>query len=168
MGLAEYLIDTMQAIARRAAREREPSVVIGTVTGVNPLRVRIGDKYEIDEDYMTIGSLCRRTILKTPTGDVSAHLHEIKASTELAKAGVKGQATENELGHSHDIKIETKTALPEFLAWRGLRVDDKVIVIRFEGGSRHYIMERVGGIINDGSDVANDGTINDPKKEEQR
>ena len=170
MGLAEYIVEMTQNAARAASRDREPAVLIGTVTGVNPLRIRIADKYEIDEDFMIIGSLCRRTILKTPTGETSAHLHEIDDDTEYAAvtvSGTMGEAAETAPGHKHSIKIKTKTALPEYLAWRGLRIDDQVIVIRF-GGSMHYVMERVGGITNDGSTAGDNGKVKGPEKEEQK
>ena len=111
-----------------------------------------------------------RVSFKTPTGETSAHLHEIDDDTEYAAvtvSGTMGEAAETAPGHKHSIKIKTKTALPEYLAWRGLRIDDQVIVIRF-GGSMHYVMERVGGITNDGSTAGDNGKVKGPEKEEQK
>ena len=171
MDTAQTLVRIMNETAQKAAKDREPSVCVGTVTGVNPLRVKIGDAYEIDESFMRIGALCRRNVIKIPTNESVKHLHEINAETENAMTGItfagSGTLTEPPTGHKHNIKIKTETALPEILVWRGVRVGDSVLVIRFQGGSLHYIMERLDGVSNDGSETKGDETIDNPEKEEQ-
>lgn len=171
---AEFLIKLISDVSKQSAQSIEPSIVVGTVTGVNPLKIKFGDEYEIDEDFMWISSHCRRCVAKIPTNESVMHLHEIDAETELAKTdgelnpGTGGASWVEPLGHKHSIKIKTKTSLPEILLWRGVRVGDSVVVLRIHGGSIHYVLDRIDGISNDGSKTKDDETIDEPEKEEQR
>ena len=165
---AEFIIKIVRDISKQAAKSVEASFVVGKVTGVNPLKVRIGDSYEIDEDFMFVGSLCRRNVIKNPTNESVSHLHKIEATTKSAMTGIScSKGTITDTGHTHDIKIETKTALPQMLLWRGVRVGDTVIAMRVQGSSMHYIFDRIGGLSNDGNEVDENGAVNDPEKEEQ-
>lgn len=204
MDTAQTLVRIMNETAQKAAKDREPSVCVGTVTGVNPLRVKIGDAYEIDESFMRIGALCRRNVIKIPTNESVKHLHEIDEKslkyTAIGNLGAPIQFApmdapmkpnpnfnpnlpEDPVTNPREIpdmsKIPNPTvldvshahtehsALPEILVWRGVRVGDSVLVIRFQGGSLHYIMERLDGVSNDGSETKDDETIDNPEKEEQ-
>lgn len=181
MGTAEFIFDMIRGESRKAARNAAPSITIGHVVDVNPLRVRIGD-YEIDEDFMRIASHCRRNVLKIPTNDSSKHTHECgdSLSFTLSGATAAGPVTFTcmpldpteippEPGPSVTFKHnhEIKPALPEILLWRGLRKGDDVLILKFESSSVHYIIERLDKLSNDGSSVDEAENISDPNEEEQ-
>lgn len=63
--------------------------------------------------------------------------------------------------HAHTMQ----PALPEILLWRGLKVGDKVKILRLTGGSIHYIMERVERLDNPG-EVDDSGAVKSQDNEE--
>lgn len=113
--VGDYLLATIERVARRLIIAREPVILTGEVTSAAPLKIRIKQGYEISEEHLILDVRCSETWLKIPRNVKNGfeHKHEIEAKTELAKAGVEGQATESPTGHRHDIKISTKLALPE-------------------------------------------------------
>lgn len=130
--------------------------MVGEVTGVDPLKIKIREGYEITEEHLILSCLCVETWIRTPKNqqDEYEHLHEIDADTENATTGIilnpgTGGASMVDTGHKHHISIKTKTALPEICLWRGLKKGDEVIILRFGGGTLHYVLERVGGLTND-------------------
>lgn len=184
MKTEEVIVQMMENVAKSASKSREPRMIFGIVTGVNPLTVRIGegdDAYEIDEDFMIIGELCRRRVLKIPLNDTFKHKHDCEDALGFSISGTAGTAgpvifTVSPKGttpapppgpnvdftHKHEIA----PALPEILLHRGVKKDDKVIILRLEGGSIHYVIERVGGSCNDGNSLNNDGTIKNNNEEQ--
>ena len=149
MNPGAYILELIERVASRVAAQRVAVSLIGEVTSENPLKIKIRDGYEIDEDNFVLSQFCRETWIKIPKHAENEHLHEIDAETEFALAGVTGQATEPPTGHKHTIRINTKTALPEICLWRGLKLGDEVRIIRFGGGAIHLVLERVEGVAND-------------------
>ena len=171
MDVAETIIDVCRRIARAEMRQNALEFVFGTVTGVDPLTIRVGaetdeNSYEIDEDFLVLSPFCRRTVLGVPSLDHAEHLHEIDAKTETATTGIviTGQATMVDEGHTHSIKIKTKTALPEMLLWRGLEKNDRVMILKLPGGTLFWVIQRVEKVENP-ADLNDDGTIKDNNDE---
>lgn len=73
-------------------------IVIGEVTSIKPLRVRI-EKRELTESFLIVGALCKETT-------------------------------------NYGIKL-----------WRGLRVGDRVLMLKVGRGQRYYIIQREEGVI---------------------
>lgn len=150
MNIGDYLLGLIERIATKIIRAREPIMLEGEVTSVKPLKIRVNG-YELEEEHIVLDVRCTEQWIKVPKDGQNKHTHEIEASTELAKAGVTGQATESPTGHSHQIKITTKAALPEICLWRELRVGDKVRIIRLEGGAVHWVTQRIENNISNNS-----------------
>lgn len=114
-------------------------MVIGKVTSINPLKVKVG-KIELTKTFLIVGALCTETIIKIPVDSGNEHKHIIPAHT----------TSSGDDGHTHQIPAwETKTALPDIVLWRGLKVGDTVYMIKMAKGQKYYIMQREEGITND-------------------
>lgn len=74
-------------------------IVIGEVTSVNPLKVRI-EKRELSQSFLIVGALCQ----------------------------------------------ETRASGSDILLWRGLRVSDKVLMLKVSRGQKYYILQREEGV----------------------
>lgn len=158
--IGDYLLGTIEKIAKRIITSREPCILQGEVTSAEPLKIRIKDGYEIESEHIILDIRCCETWIKIPknTNDGFTHVHEIDAETELAKTdgilnpGSGGASWTEANGHKHSIKIKTKSALPEICLFRALKKGDKVRVLRLGGGKLHYVLERIETTIFNDSD----------------
>jgi len=113
-------------------------LLFGVVTSVSPLKIKIDNRFEVDEKFLILGALVKETIIKIPTRDANNHRHVIPQST-TQQAG--------DPPHSHVIpSYNTNNALSDILLWRGLRVGDKVRILRVNQGQQFYVLEREEGI----------------------
>lgn len=124
-------------------------VLTGTVTSVNPLKIKIGNKLELTEKNLILSAFVQETWINIPTtngeegvDNVFMHRHEINAETELAN---DGQGAD----HKHAIKIFTEYSLPKILLWRGLLVGDLVYLLRIARGQSYFVLQRQEGITNE-------------------
>jgi len=124
-------------------------VLSGTVIGVNPLSIKIGDKITLTEKNLILSAFVQETWINIPTthgeegsDGVFMHRHEIDAETELAN---DGQGAD----HKHAIKIYTEYALPKILLWRGLQIGDIVYLLRVAQGQSYFVLQRQEGITNE-------------------
>ena len=163
MNVGDYLLATIERIAKRLIVAREPLCLTGEVTAVDPLKIRVKN-YELTEEHLVLDVRCTEQWIKIPKDGGNEHLHEIDAETETATTGINATTTATvgpagpatvtivDSGHKHKIKIETKTALPEICLWRKLRKGDKVRIIRLEGGAIHWVTGRIEDNIANDSD----------------
>ena len=142
MNIGDYLLATIERIARKAILARETLCLTGEVTATDPLKIRVKN-YELSEEHLVLDVRCTEQWIKVPKDGANKHKHTIKGKTKLAKAGVIGQATENPQGHDHEIEFDSQEALPEICLWRKLEVGDKVRIIRLEGGRIHWVTGRI-------------------------
>ena len=141
MNIGDYLLAT---IAKRLIIAREPICLTGEVVETKPLKIRVKN-YDLSEEHLVLDVRCTEQWIKIPKDGANEHLHEIDASTEgytVTVSGEMGKAAEA-VPHKHQIKIKTKSALPEICLWRELRVGDKVRIIRLEGGAIHWVTGRI-------------------------
>lgn len=157
MNVGDYLLATIERIAKRLIVAREPLCLTGEVTAVDPLKIRVKN-YELSEEYLVLDVRCTEQWIKIPKDGGNEHLHKIKGKTKLAKTdGVltpgSGGASWLELkGHEHEIEFDSETALPEICLWRALKKGDKVRIIRLEGGAIHWVTGRIEDNIANDSD----------------
>ena len=98
-------------------------IVMGEVTSVKPLKVKVENR-ELTESFLILGALCKETHIKSSAFTIPAHTHMVST-------------TESEASMS----IPT-----DVLLWRGLRVGDKVLMLKVGRGQKYYIMQREEGI----------------------
>ena len=148
MNVGDYLLATIERIARRLILAREPLCLTGEVVAVNPLKIRVKN-YELSEDNLVLDVRCTEQWIKVPKDGANKHVHTIKGKTKLAKTdgvlipGTGGASWTEPKGHEHEIEFDSQEALPEICLWRELRVGDKVRIIRLEGGAIHWVTGRI-------------------------
>ena len=119
-------------------------IVIGLVTSVSPLKVRVENR-ELTESFLILGALCKETHIYTEYIKKHDHYHIIPTAT-TDEAGA-------EEPHSHEISVrDTDPAKPhgddyDIMLWRGLRVGDRVLMLKVGRGQKYYIMQREEGAI---------------------
>ena len=133
------LVKIMQE-AGKAPSGETTDLLFGVVTSVSPLKIKIDNRFEVDEKFLILSALVKETVIKIPERDANNHRHEIPQH-ETSPAG-EGPQT-----HSHIIPAyNTNNALPDILLWRGLQVGDKVRILRVNKGQQFYVLEREEGI----------------------
>ena len=155
----QKIVGLIQDIATRIARQHAPQLFFGEVLEVEPLKIKVDDRYEITDPFIVLDSRCKETWIKIPEDSNPEHVHKIQGSTKNTKiitmtttATVGPSANLGVLsdtaGHTHEIEFDSQKALEKILLWRGLEAGDKVKILRVST-SIHYILERVEGITND-------------------
>lgn len=131
------LINIMQNAGKMSTGETT-DLLFGDVTSINPLKIKIDNRFEVDEKFLILSALVKETIIKIPKRDANTHKHIIPQHT-TSPAG--------EGPHTHTIpEMSTNSVLPDILLWRGLKVGDKVRVLRVNAGQMFYVIEREEGI----------------------
>ena len=98
-------------------------IVVGQVTSVKPLKVKIENR-ELTESFLTVGALCKEKRISSSAFTIPTHTHDIANSvTEPSKS--------------------TPTSV---LLWRGLKVGDKVLMLKVGRGQKYYILQREEGV----------------------
>lgn len=150
----QRIITLIQDIATRVAKQHAPQIFYGKVTGVEPLKIRVDERYEVGEGFLLLDSRCVETWIKIPQDDEYEHVHKIKGTTKNTKVTglttactAGGASVTDTIGHTHEIEFDSQKALENIKLWRGLVEGDVVKIIRV--GSLHYVLERVEGISND-------------------
>lgn len=131
------LVKIMQE-AGKAPSGETTDLLFGVVTSVSPLKIKIDNRFEVDEKFLILSALVKETVIKIPEREENKHLHVIPQ--HITSAAGEGP-------HTHTIpQMNTLSALPDILLWRGLIVGDKVRVLRVNQGQMFYVLEREGGI----------------------
>ena len=138
----ERLLNIMNNV-KKEDKGDTTELMFGVVTALKPLKIKVDNRYEVDENFLILSSLCKETIIPIP-----AHTHVLEAhSTQSAGEGP----------HSHNISKQTTlggvtvteepAAFTSIKLWRGLEVGDKVRMLRVNKGQSFYVMEREEGIV---------------------
>lgn len=131
------LVKIMQEAGKPATGE-VTDLLFGVVTSVSPLKIKIDNRFEVDEKFLILSALVKETVINIPEREENKHLHVIPEHT-TSPAG--------DGPHTHTIpQMNTYSALPSILLWRGLIVGDKVRVLRVNQGQMFYVLEREEGV----------------------
>lgn len=118
----------MMREAGRTPQNEVVDIVEGEVTSVSPLKVKV-DNRELTEAFLILGALCQETIIPRIV-DSSTYIFE----NPHGHTGVHGATSEDNCG-IYKIKL-----------WRGLKVGDKVMMIKLGRGQKYYILQRKEGV----------------------
>ena len=121
MGDGHRFVQAMRTLSQTPENE-VVDIVAGEVTSIQPLRVRV-DNRELTETFLIVGALCKETHIYTDNVKKLDHSHSISGSSNLENA-------------DYDIML-----------WRGLRVGDKVLMLKVCRGQKYYIMQREEGAV---------------------
>ena len=118
----------MMREAGRTPQNEVVDIVEGEVTSVSPLKVKV-DNRELTEAFLILGALCQETIIPR-TADSGTYIFE----TPHGHTGIYGATSKDNCG-IYQIKL-----------WRGLKVGDKVMMIKLARGQKYYILQRKEGV----------------------
>ena len=129
--------------AGRTPQNEIVDIVTGLVTSVSPLKVKVENR-DLTETFLILGALCKETHIYTDYIIKHNHRHVVPATS----TGVAGDPA-----HSHSIAArDTDPVKPhdddyDIMLWRGLRVGDKVLMLKVGRGQKYYIIQREEGAI---------------------
>jgi hypothetical protein len=131
----------MMREAGRTPQNEVVDIVTGEVTSVKPLKVKVESR-ELTESFLILGALCKETHIYTDNIKSLEHYHYLSSTT----TGLSGAEA-----HLHSIASQT-TGYPsgadyDIMLWRGLRVGDRVLMLKVGRGQKYYIMQREEGVI---------------------
>lgn len=146
----ETFVETIKRIVERYLESKKPAdICFGEVSSITPLTIKVDNRFEIDETFLLLSAFVKEKWLNIPEDDDSGHIHIIPA---IDDNGIPWQtdAAAGPASHVHTIpEWKTKISLLKIKLWRGLKVGDKVRMIRLKEGQLYYVIERVEGITND-------------------
>lgn len=136
------LRETVKMIVQKYLNEMKPTeLVYGEVTSDSPLKIKVDNRFELDETFLILSQNVRETWIKIPEQDDFKHFHIVP----VWKTDEGGAPP-----HIHTISPwKTEEALPEIKLWRGLKTGDKVLMFRVKQGGQYLVLERVEGVKND-------------------
>lgn len=136
------LRETVKMIVQKYLNEMKPTeLVYGEVTSDSPLKIKVDNRFELDETFLILGQNVRETWIKIPEQDDFKHFHIVP----VWKTDEGGAPP-----HIHTISPwKTEEALPKIKLWRGLKTGDKVLMFRVKQGGQYLVLERVEGVKND-------------------
>lgn len=136
------LRETVKMIVQKYLNEMKPTeLVYGEVTSDNPLKIKVDNRFELDETFLILSQNVRETWIKIPEQDDFKHFHIVP----VWKTDEGGAPP-----HIHTISPwKTEEALPKIKLWRGLKTGDKVLMFRVKQGGQYLVLERVEGVKND-------------------
>ena len=136
------LRETVKMIVQKYLNEMKPTELIyGEVTSDSPLKIKVDNRFELDETFLILSQNVRETWIKIPEQDDFKHFHIVP----VWKTDEGGAPP-----HIHTISPwKTEEALPKIKLWRGLKTGDKVLMFRVKQGGQYLVLERVEGVKND-------------------
>lgn len=113
----------IKLLNKRGGKDSEYSdIVFGTVQSVKPLKIQLSNSMVLDENFITLGK-------------------------HIGKFNVKGKAKvkshTDQVGDAHGNR-PTITEEVEYSFDNSLKKNDKVTMIREDGGQEFYVIERLG------------------------
>lgn len=129
----------MEAIAA----SNPTSLVFGTVSQENPLKITLEQKMTLSEKFLILGSLVQdfdveMTVEHKTEKTKVTHDHRF---TDVTSSGPVPSNTETEdIEHDHEYKGKKS-----FKVHLGLKQGEKVMLIQLQGGQKYLVLDRVRG-----------------------
>lgn len=123
------LHQVMKEIARKTFDSIIPcNVCFGEVTSTSPLKIKIDQKLELTSNFLIL------------TNNVKDHTVEmtVNHSTDTTSLSVDVEGRNVNLSHSHSY-----SGKKSFTIHNGLKLNEKVILIRLQGGQKFVVVDRM-------------------------
>ena len=136
-----FVLGVKNIVERYLESKKPAEITFGEVTSISPLKIKVENRFEIDETFLLLSAFVREKWINVPEDANFKHTHPIPEwQTDPAGPGP----------HTHTISAwVTEMDFPKIKLWRGLKVGDQVRMIRLKNGQLYYVIERVEGITND-------------------
>lgn len=127
------LVEIIKQITKETVEAGKPAAITyGEVTKINPLEIQIEQKLTLPAEFFVL------------TKAVTDHYVDMTVShTTEERAGGSGDASF--ASHNHDYSGRKK-----FLVHNGLKVGEKVILLRVQGGQEYVVLDRISDHIVNG------------------
>lgn len=112
-----------------------PGLVFGTVVSASPLKIQVEQKLIYDEQFLALTDAVRDYYVDATVD------HQTEAETEHTHAihdTYSGGGSSDPTSHLHEYK-----GTKRFLIHNGLKVGEKVVMLRDKGGQRFLVLNRV-------------------------
>ena len=150
MGDGTRLVKTMTTIASsRSNSSMSTDFVMGTVISTNPIIIQVGG-LNLTSDFLMLSPFCVETKIdlkhshnlsgETASTDLGSHSHVIGDNSSNTT-----QST-NLGSHKHKINLNSVEGLDIITLWRGLKKNDKVLMLRGASGQKYYVLQRQEGL----------------------
>lgn len=131
----------MMRQAGRTPQNEVVDLIEGTVTAVNPLKVKV-DNRELTETFLIQGALVTETHIYTD--NIKKFVHEHSVPTINTQPAGEGP-------HSHsvpqrDSQNDFISPTVDIMLWRGLKVGDVVYMLKLGRGQKYFILQRREGV----------------------
>lgn len=137
---APTLNESMKLIAAKYINTvKFTDVFFGTVTQVSPLVIQTDQKHILQEQYLILSNL-----VKDHDVDITVSMQTVEdayMNPSHTHTGNLGNPTDTgtlDTTHKHDIKGRKKITFHY-----GLKLNEKVILLRLQGGQRYLVLDRV-------------------------
>jgi hypothetical protein len=132
------LHDNIKNIALNALEASKPSgIFFGTVLSASPLKIQVEQKMTLGAEFLVLSTLVQdftvNMTIDHKTEAETEHTHDIHDT-------YSGGGSSDTTIHLHDYK-GTKA----FRVHLGLKVGEKVILLRVQGGQQFIVLDRVRG-----------------------
>lgn len=125
--MASGLIDIMKRAAIDANEASQPTDLrFGTVISVSPMKVQVTNQMVIPESLLIVPS------------QLTDYTVEVTVNWQTENTGKSGNTDEAFSSHSHGI-----TGKKTLTIHNALKVGDKVVLIRKQGGQAFYILDKI-------------------------
>lgn len=130
--------DSIKTIALNALEASKPSgVFYGTVVSASPLKIQVEQKMTLGAEFLVLTDAVRDYYVDATVD------HKTEAETEHTHAihdTYSGGGSSDPTSHLHEYK-----GTKRFLIHNGLKVGEKVVMLRDKGGQRFLVLNRVVG-----------------------
>lgn len=127
--LGSKIVDIIKE-SSKVPNSESTDLLIGEVTSTSPLKVKVDNRYEVGENFLLLSTLVQEfEVDMTVDHNTEDHTHE----HDLPDGGETEEHT-----HQHQY-VGRKT----FLVHLGLKVGEKVMLIRVQKGQKFIIIDRL-------------------------
>lgn len=137
----EKLVRIIQESAKKAANSADKTDFIrGEVVSVEPLQIKVDNKFILDESFLLLSMLCKKRVLDlTLFADAITDLVlDVVEGTKIIYFDCDGEEQESHVEVNRNIKVQ----LGEVVLWDDLQVGEKVRMLRVSSGQLYYVLER--------------------------
>ncbi len=140
--LSNALLNTIKTIAQQVNEDGKPSgIVFGTVIGLQPLQIQITQSLILDEDFLVL----THNVLDHYVDISVSHYTVNDAFLDTTHTNPHSGTVRFDSTHKHAYKGRKKIMLHY-----GLRMGEKVMLIRDQGGQKFIVLDRVDDPITEG------------------
>lgn len=129
MSSTNQLIDIIKTICNNTANARiDVAVMFGVIKKEKPLEIEVEQRLLLDEDFLVLTSRVTENKINLD------HKHKYKDTSDSGEA-----EKESECAKPEDAKLNIK----EIIVNHGLKVNDKVLLLRVQGGNKYVVIDKV-------------------------